>query len=237
MSEACRKGTTGKSRRRSPKTSARVEDAFKVYGGNSRAIMQVQKEQMQAALAAFAKQHVDDLRCGWRNVWREKKVLHPFELADGDLVTLEVRIDRVDYNDRTKQWRIIDYKSHAHQPHTTHWGSLCTDEAKPRFADLLPDWTFELHHTSKDKKEHNSYHHWKELQLPLYAEALKTLCESNHAEYSWPEMGYYNVPRGQAVATYSRLTSPGTGTTAATGCRSPRSTRHAPSSAPKAPSA
>lgn len=187
----------------------RVEDAFRVYGGNSRAIMQVQKEQMQAALSAYASQHAADLKLGWRNVWREIPVSHPLQLDDGTVVQLNLRLDRVDFNDETQKWRIIDYKSHNIPPRQTHWSTLCIDEDLPRFAELLPDWCFEITYTSKtNNTEHSSHHRWTELQLPLYAEVLQTLCAAQGVPYSWPEMGYYNIPRGQSLATYSPLTTP-----------------------------
>lgn len=188
---------------------ARVEEAFKPYGGSARAIMQVQKEQMQAALTEYAQQHLATLEQGWRNVWREEAVAFPLALDDGSTVQIRVRLDRVDFHDDTGQWRIIDYKSHSTPPNGTHWGTLCVDDDPPPFADLLPDWVFETTCTTKTTgEEHSSLHHWKDVQLPLYAEALRALCAARGAVYAWPELGYYNIPRGQATAKFNPLPAP-----------------------------
>ena len=191
-----------------------TDDVFKQYGGSSRIIMRVQKEQLQAAMAAFAALHYRDLtEGGWRNMARECPLRHPFTLDDGTKVLLDARIDRIDCRERDgrTEWRIIDYKSNDKQPNDNHYAPMGDSENDRKFRGLMPELAFEYAFRIAEDQGAITLYRWKDLQLPIYAEALKTFCAERGLPYSLPELGYFNIPRGTADVAYNILAAPGPG--------------------------
>lgn len=188
-----------------------TDDVFGQYGGSSRIIMRVQKEQLQAAMAAFAEQHYVDLTGGgWCNMALEETVSHPFTLEDGTQVMLDARIDRIDCRERNgrTEWRIIDYKSNSTSPNDYHYATLGDKKNDLKFRDLMPELVFEYTIDDPEKGKLSTLYRWADLQLPIYAEAFKTFCAERNLPYSLPELGYFNIPRGTADVAYNILTAP-----------------------------
>lgn len=183
-----------------------TEQCYRRYGDTSHALLLVQKEQMKASLHDFARCHRADLLKGWRVMWREVKVCPELTLEDGTKAPFTMRIDRVDRHEETGQWRIIDYKSNDRTPDAAHYAPLATGEGAPALmeTELAPCAFTEIYTLADGSKR---YHHFRRtnVQLPLYAMALQQLCEEQGESYSFPLLGYYNIPRGKAEATFSPL--------------------------------
>ena len=143
--------------------------------------LQNQYEAMRESLRQFALLHTRDLLEGWSVKKAEWDVTPTMELADGSRVQLRMKIDRVDFQPATKKWRIIDYKTHNVSPDEKHLAKLNDPE---RYEELLPGMP-----VVDDK-------HWKEVQLPLYAYALR----QEEGDDILPELAYYNLPRGKQVS-------------------------------------
>lgn len=176
------------------------------YGDTSQTLLRVQKEQMKASLHDFARCHMEDLQAGWCVKWCEEKVMPTLQLPDGSESSFSMRLDRVDYNPENGMWRIVDYKSNADTPDDTHYVSLGTGEMQPKLfeTELAPCAFTEEYTTAKGEKRH---HHFRRtnVQLPLYVVALKHLCIEKGEPYSFPQLGYYNIPRGKQEACFSPL--------------------------------
>lgn len=180
-----------------------TEQCYRRYGDTSRALLLVQKEQMKAALHDFARCHREDLLGGWRVVWREEKVC-----CDGPGAPFSMRLDRVDRNDATGQWRIIDYKSNDKLPDAAHYAPL-DPSVSPLLNTELAPCAFSEIHTLKDGTQREHYYRITNVQLPLYAMALRHLCEAQGTDFSFPLLGYYNLPRGKAEAAFTPLRTKG----------------------------
>ncbi|MCC6933453.1 MAG: PD-(D/E)XK nuclease family protein [Deltaproteobacteria bacterium] len=82
------------------------------FGPTSYAIVYAQIYQLEEKLRAFAKWQTEHVKQGWRIVHNE------YALSSANLelpwlsstISLDGRIDRVDYNESLKRWLIIDYK-------------------------------------------------------------------------------------------------------------------------------
>lgn len=183
-----------------------TESCYRRYGDTSQALLLVQKEQMKASLHDFVRCHLADLASGWRVMWREVKVCPVLEPEEGAAIRFSLRIDRVDRNSKDGTWRIIDYKSNDHTPDETHYAPLGSGEPLPPLfeTELAPCAFTELYVLSDG---HERYRHFRRtnVQLPLYAMALRQLCEEAGEVYSYPLLGYYNIPRGKAEAVFSPL--------------------------------
>ena len=136
--------------------------AKKMFGDSPRAAVLVQVEQLLGRFDNFAR---------WQAEWREQgwKIEHTelyiddsksfLELSSGKKMGLRGVIDRIDRNEKTGEWAVIDYK--------TADVSKSAEEAH-RFAQL----------------------EWKDLQLPLYVELLKS------KNIKWPfKLGYLNLAK------------------------------------------
>lgn len=181
-----------------------TDSQYRRYGDTSRALLLVQKEQMKAALHDFARCHREDLLQGWCVMWREEKVNYNLQQTDGTPVPLTMRIDRVDRNVHTGQWRIIDYKSNDKAPDKAHYATF--DEAvSPLQNTVLAPCVFSEQHTLADGTKKDHFFRITNVQLPLYATALRQLCEEKGEPFSYPLLGYYNIPRGKAEAAFNLL--------------------------------
>lgn len=117
------------------------------YGVSPTPALQIQLEQAERRLEAFAIHQAAQAANGWRIKYIEHKV----EKSDG--ITLDIdgkpmivhgRIDRIDYNQRDGKFAVWDYKTGDHA-------------GKPKEAHLKPNGT------------------WIDWQLPLYGLLIKTL--------------------------------------------------------------
>lgn len=182
-----------------------TEECYRRYGDTSHALLLVQKEQMKAALHDFARCHRDDLLRGWCVIWREEKVTPTLYLEDGSAATFSMRLDRVDQNTETGQWRIIDYKSNDKTPDAAHYAPLGMGEKPYLFETELAPCAFTEIHTLANGEMREYHHRITNVQLPLYALALRRLCEEKGKTYGFPLLGYYNIPRGAAEAFFTPL--------------------------------
>lgn len=138
---------------------------------------------------AFAKRHATDLCAGWEVILTEERLV--FSMPSGqDTAPLcfDMRVDRVDRHRDDGRMRVIDYKSNALDPRKTHWEKLSETASELYHAYLPAEWVVQ------DSK--NNVHRWSSVQLPLYAEALRTI----HQLPYLPETGFYNLPRTEPEA-------------------------------------
>ena len=165
-----------------------LQEGFREYytdeSGTLPVFLQNQYETMRESLRQFALLHARDLEDGWCVKEVEWEVCPTLDLPDGSRAQLRMKIDRVDFQPSTKKWRIIDYKTNSTSPDDKHLAKIGNTE---RYAALLPGIP-----TVDDKR-------WVEVQLPLYAYALKEEKGTDLAS----ELAYYNLPRGKSVACNS----------------------------------
>ena len=131
----------------------------------------MQLESARQRLGKAAEIEARERERGWRILEAERK----FEISIGG-VTVAGKIDRIDRNLETGQVRVLDYKTSdsAHSPEDAHLkragrGTLAARE----FARFV---------------EGKRARVWKDLQLPLYLEALAD-------EFPAAACGYFNLPK------------------------------------------
>lgn len=116
---------------------------------------------------------------------------------DSDPLLFDMRVDRVDRHRTTGKMRVIDYKSNASDPRKTHWEKL-PETATALYQAFMPE-EFAL----TDSKE--NIYRWSSVQLPLYAEALR----STHHLSEIPETAFYNLPRTTpGIVSYTPMCGP-----------------------------
>ena len=95
------------------------------YGERPAAAVLIQIEQAELRLAVFAERQAEHAAEGWEVKFVEQGVEREDALLIGrdKQLPLVGRIDRIDYNARTKQWAIWDYKTSesAKNPLSVHW--------------------------------------------------------------------------------------------------------------------
>lgn len=144
-------------------------------GGLSLA-MKEQLQLMQKSLSTFAEQHVADLQEGWESVLFEHPFIFTYKVNAETEIDFSMKVDRVDYNPRTQEWRIIDYKTGKKKPQEKHYQKL--DGHQCCFKEWMTGFpTFE----AKGARAMNTYR-WQEVQLPLYAFGLKELARQGTDE-------------------------------------------------------
>lgn len=139
---------------------------------NRNVAVDIQFEMAKRRLKNFAKHQVELRNQGWKIFKTElifdKKTKNPnameVEIIEGML--LKGRIDRIDYNDDTKQYAVFDYKSAdtAVKPEKSHWGGT----------------TF------------NVKRGWLDFQLPLYHYLIQ---KSGQFQNGGIQLGYFNLPK------------------------------------------
>jgi ATP-dependent helicase/nuclease subunit B len=131
----------------------------------------VQLESARQRLGKAAEIEARERACGWRTLEVERK----FEIAIGGM-TVAGKIDRIDRNLETGRIRVLDYKTSdsAHSPEDAHLrrAGRGTEGAR-EFAKLVRGKMTLV---------------WKDLQLPLYLEAVS-------AEFPSAACGYFNMPK------------------------------------------
>lgn len=146
----------------------------------------------------FAKWHANDLLQGWEVIMMEEQLVFSMPSGnDSDPLLFDMRVDRVDRHRTTGKMRVIDYKSNASDPRKTHWEKL-PDTATALYHAFMPE-AFIL----TDSKE--NIYRWSSVQLPLYAEALR----STHHLSEIPETAFYNLPRTTpGIVSYTPMCGP-----------------------------
>ncbi|MFM8981894.1 MAG: PD-(D/E)XK nuclease family protein, partial [Spartobacteria bacterium] len=137
---------------------------LKLFGPSPSPAVRIQIEAAKLRLRGFARVQAEQFAGGWRIVSTERKLKHDGEhpLSIGPL-SLSAKIDRIEQNAITGEWRVLDYKTHpkADSPAKKHLG--------PRLAsEWLPEAEVEFHNGKKIVKKR-----WAGLQLPLYSLILR----------------------------------------------------------------
>ena len=90
------------------------------FGDNALPAVTLQVEQLKPRLVAFAEEQAEWASEGWQI----KAVEEPtsgdgilWKVPDGDPIHIKGRIDRSDYNPRTNEWALLDYKTDAKAVH------------------------------------------------------------------------------------------------------------------------
>ena len=131
------------------------------FGLSTPAIVALQADSVKRRLAAFAECQVAWRSEGWKIVATEEALQVVY-----DGTTIHGRCDRVDVNERTGEWRVIDYKTWDTMDRASPFD---TTKAAVEFAKLrgLPVAT------QVDEKGKVKEMAWKSLQLPLYCAMLE----------------------------------------------------------------
>ncbi len=92
------------------------------FGLKRSATVSVQLQMMEERLSAFAHWQATQAKQGWVIVHSEEALEYPFEDAKGRALTISGRIDRIDHNKQTGEWRVLDYKTseNAKKPDQIH---------------------------------------------------------------------------------------------------------------------
>ncbi|MDZ4198508.1 MAG: PD-(D/E)XK nuclease family protein, partial [Kiritimatiellia bacterium] len=139
------------------------------FGPDPGLAIRLQQDALHARLTAAAAVQALERAAGWRI----EQVELTIQLQLPGLL-LRGRIDRVDRHEITDACRALDYK-------TTDKADSPADAHLKTFRDGDPDWT-RVAWKGKDKR-------WADLQLPLYAHALRGMGHSNVV------CGYFLLPR------------------------------------------
>ncbi|MCL2743210.1 MAG: PD-(D/E)XK nuclease family protein, partial [Planctomycetaceae bacterium] len=142
----------------------------KIYGGNPRAVILIQKEKAVQRLKAFAEKQAEHRLEGWKILTTEfdckKETGVVLKLSNGGTISLIGRIDRIDYKEDAG-YLVLDYKTGSKKP--------------------------EEEHRKKDGT-------WIDLQLPLYNYILRHLPDCEKARFpnlnskSKISTGYFLLP-------------------------------------------
>ena len=129
------------------------QEAERRFGKEPLAAVRMQIAQLRARLAAFAEWQSDWVKEGWRIRKVEVSPSHGGAAfsVDGEPILLSGKLDRVDHNERTGRWCILDYKTGERvlSPEASH-------RRGPRGAKR-----------------------WVDLQLPLYRRLARALEDEN----------------------------------------------------------
>ena len=153
------------------------------YGKSIHLPLMVQVESARERLRAFASQQVMERVAGWRIVETEFKVGHdevPWYFAGHPI---RMTVDRIDYNEVDKRWRVWDYKTtgKAKSPEEQHLKSWREEENRLLLGELYP----------KKGRQSKYGRRWADVQLPLYAAFVRDHFQADDL----PGVGYINLPR------------------------------------------
>jgi ATP-dependent helicase/nuclease subunit B len=130
----------------------------RLFGSSPSPAVRVQIAAAQIRLRSFARVQAEQFAAGWRIVSAERKLeadaKNPFQVGP---LNLSGKIDRIEKNELTGEWRVLDYKTHpkATPPAKKHFS--------PRlFSEWLPSAELEFHNGKRQVKKR-----WADLQLPL----------------------------------------------------------------------
>lgn len=138
--------------------------AARLFGPSPSPAVRIQLEAAKLRLRAFSTVQAAQIAAGWRIVSTERKLEADAgtPLLIGAL-GLSGKIDRIEKNDQTGAWRVLDYKTHAKaiSPAKKHFGPRLSSEWLPQ-AEV--DYASDRGTQSK---------RWADLQLPLYSKILR----------------------------------------------------------------
>jgi len=157
------------------------------FGRHPVPAVRIQTEQLRVRLGRFARWQADRVAQGWRVMCVEQQSDPgvPFEV-DGEPILLRGKIDRIDHNEETGAWAVLDYKT--------------GDDGK------TPE---EVH-----RKGRGAGRRWVDLQLPLYRRLLSGVLKEDGTPVV-PEdrqagvgLGYILLPKtldgvGEAMAAWT----------------------------------
>ncbi len=136
-----------------------------LFGPAPSPAVRIQIEAARMRLRGFARVQAEEFTAGWRIVEVERKLdadaANPLQIGS---LKFSGKIDRIEKNEQTGAWRILDYKTH----------SKAATPAKKHFGPRLPaDWMTgaEVDYIDANGKTRNK--RWKDLQLPLYRHILQ----------------------------------------------------------------
>ena len=135
-----------------------------LFGPSPSPAVRVQVEAAKVRLKGFARVQAEQYAAGWRIVSVERKLESEGEnTLDIGPLKLSGKIDRIERNENSGAWRVLDYKTYAKadSPAKKHFGTSLSVEWLPEAA-----FTYNSPTVPKPKR-------WKELQLPLYAKILR----------------------------------------------------------------
>jgi len=153
------------------------EEVSTRFGANALPAVELQAEQLEIRLRAFAKRQAEWAAQGWKIVAVECQAEGsgvPFDV-DGTPFMLRGRIDRIDHNASTGEWAVLDYKT--------------GNSVEP------PD--------KAHRKGRGDDRSWVDLQLPLYRRLLSGIVDgqgqpivaTEAVERGRVRLGYVSLPR------------------------------------------
>ncbi len=137
---------------------------LRLFGPLPSPAVRIQIEAARVRLRGFARVQAEQFAKGWRIRSVEKKLSiedpHPLRLGP---LFLSGKIDRIDWNEDTGEWRVLDYKSSpkADPPAKKHFGPKLA-------AEWLPEAPVTIQSGTRLASKR-----WKNLQLPLYTRILR----------------------------------------------------------------
>jgi ATP-dependent helicase/nuclease subunit B len=154
----------------------------KIYGKKINLPLMVQVESARERLRVFASKQAHERAAGWRIIATEFKVGGddaPWQLGGHPI---SMMIDRIDFNEESKQWRVLDYKTtgKAKSPQEQHLKAWKEVENRPCLGELYPP-----------RRKGSAERRWAEVQLPLYAAFVRKHFKTGDL----PGVGYVNLPR------------------------------------------
>lgn len=154
----------------------------KIYGKKINLPLMVQVESARERLRVFASKQAHERAAGWRIIATEFKVGGddaPWQLGGHPI---SMMIDRIDFNEESKQWRVLDYKTtgKAKSPQEQHLKAWKEVENRPCLGELYPP-----------RRKGSAERRWAEVQLPLYAAFVREHFKTGDL----PGVGYVNLPR------------------------------------------
>lgn len=136
------------------------------FGKHVESAVSLQIRQAERRLRFVAAEQAKRIELGWRIHATEAAVAESKGAGvtvDGKRMGLRGRFDRIDHNQHTGQWAILDYKTHGHKPEKKHL------------------------RTNRETGEKE----WIDLQLPLYRMMIPFL--GIDADPQDVQLGYFNV--------------------------------------------
>ena len=140
------------------------EDVQQTFGSPDHglsAILRLQEEAAFDRMAFFARKQADLHREGWRIVSAEQSLN-----MDIDGMAIRGQIDRIDRNETTGQYRILDYKTWASSGKTDSYSKTSVPPAFQTLEDSISVPSFQ--------KGKGAASYWHDLQLPLYHLLVRT---------------------------------------------------------------
>ncbi|MEO2033992.1 MAG: PD-(D/E)XK nuclease family protein [Planctomycetaceae bacterium] len=98
------------------------QEAARNFGTKLSATVAVQLQMAEERLRAFAVWQSRQTADGWAIAFSERKLQYSFHDVKGRPLTINGRVDRIDHQGSSGQWRVLDYKTseNARKPKETH---------------------------------------------------------------------------------------------------------------------